>query len=157
MIVDHLDNLDQCTFLNPNISMVVAYIKHTDLLNLPQGKTVILDDEIFVLRETYQPRELSECFFEGHLKYLDIQIVLKGSEYIGYSNKQNKGITITEVYNLDKDIEKYQVTDFTRVHLYEGIFALLTPDDLHMPKLKKENNEIIEKIVFKIKHVEIKE
>ena len=85
MIVDHLSNLYKYIFLNSNISKAIDFIKNNDLLSLPQGKTVIDGDEIFILRDTYPSKIENECFFEGHLKYLDIQIVLKGSEYIGYS------------------------------------------------------------------------
>ncbi len=157
MIVDHLSNLYKYTFLNSNISKAIDFIKNNDLLSLPQGKTIIDGDEIFILRDTYPSKIESECFFESHLKYLDIQIVLKGSEYIGYSNKDNQGIIVTESYNENKDITKYQIKDFTKVHLYEDMFAIVFPDDLHMPKLRKEENTTVEKAVFKIKLQENKE
>lgn len=157
MIVDHLSNLYKYTYLNSNINQAIEFMKTHDLLSLPQGKTLVDGNEVFLLRDTYQPRIESECFFEGHLKYLDIQIVLKGSEYIGYVNKKNEHITITHPYDAEKDIEKYQIMDYTKVHLYEKMFAIVFPDDLHMPKLRKEESGTVEKAVFKIRLIDNKE
>ncbi len=78
-------------------------------------------------------------------------MVLKGFESIGYHFKHQKDYQITAPYLLDKDIEKYQIRQYTQVLLQEGMFAIVLPDDLHMPKLMHETSEVIEKIVFKFK------
>ena len=118
---------------------------------LSPGKTVI-DDEVYVLRESYDPRPIEECYFEGHKNYADIQLVLKGKEALGYHHKGDlKDVKITEPYNEVKDVEKYEIKNFTRVILEDNMFALVNPDDLHMPKLKIEDSKFVEKVVFKIK------
>ena len=151
MIVGHLEELKRYQDLNPNLKEAINYIEHHDLLKCPLGKTEIKGSDILILRESYQARPLSECFFEGHIQYLDLQIVLKGVEYFGYYPKDGSGIEVIEAYNVDKDIEKYQINDFTKVILSEGMFAIVFPKDLHMPKLEKEKNTTVEKAVFKIK------
>jgi biofilm protein TabA len=151
MIVGHLEDLRFYENLHPNLKDAIDYLKQHDLMSLPQGKTEIKGSDVFILRETYQARPLFKCFFEGHLKYLDLQIVLKGVEYFGYYPKGEQGIKVTDPYQIEKDIEKYQIDDFTKVILSEGMFAIVFPEDLHMPKLEKERHTTVEKAVFKIK------
>lgn len=152
MIVDHIKNLKLYQDFNENIKTVLKFIESQDLLKLPVGKTVIDGTNVYVIRESYIPRALDLCYFEGHLKYADIQLVLSGKEALGYRFKNNdRDILITDAYNDEKDVAKYQIKDFTKVVLDGGMFALVNPDDLHMPKLALEDSSYVEKIVFKIK------
>lgn len=151
MIVDHLANLSQYQAVHPLFRIIKEYIREHDLLKLPQGKTEIMGDQLFVLRETYPSKIESECFFEGHLLYGDLQLVLSGTETIGYASKKNHHHQVTVPYLESKDIEKYHVDSFTPVILTPGMFAIVFPDDLHMPKRMYHQSSIIEKIVFKFK------
>lgn len=151
MIVDKLKNLKQYAAINPHIQTVLDYLDKTDVLSLPSGKHDIDGKNVWVMRESYQPRSLDKCYFEGHENYLDIQIVLKGFEYIGYHNIDNDGIAITDAYNAEKDVAKYQIKHFVKIYLNEGMFALVLPQDLHMPKLATECASDVEKLVFKVK------
>lgn len=151
MIVDHISNLALYQTMNKNIDSVIDFIKNNDLLKLPSGKTVI-NESVYVLRESYDPRPLESCYFEGHKKYLDIQLVLSGKEAIGYHYKDSSSdIVVTDHYDDVKDVEKYQINHFTEVILTKGMFAYVEPRDLHMPKLKVKDSEFVEKIVFKVK------
>ncbi len=152
MIVDHMSNLKLYQDFNPHIKMVMRFIETNDLFKLPLGKTVIDESNVYVIRESYEPRALDLCYFEGHEKYADIQLVLSGKEALGYRFKNNDDdIVVTDPYDDQKDVAKYQITDFTKVVLEDGMFALVNPDDLHMPKLKLDDSRQVEKIVFKIK------
>lgn len=150
MIVDHIKNLSKYKTLNPHIETIISFMEKKDLHDLPQGKTIINED-VYVIRESYEPREEKDCYFEGHKNYLDIQYVLKGKEAIGYKHINDKEILITDPYNPDKDVTKYNIKEYTKVILTDGLFALVNPEDLHMPKLSIENSKFVEKIVFKLK------
>ncbi len=151
MIVDKLVNLEQYVHLHPNFKTALEYIKNNDLSQLEVGKYEIDGKEVYLMREDYEPRPLEKCYFEGHQNYADIQIVLSGFEYMGYHNIQNEGITITDAYNPEKDVEKYQIKNFTKVYLNDQMFAIVLPQDLHMPKLATEKQSFVKKAVFKIK------
>lgn len=150
MIVDHIKNLTLYESVNPHIKTVLKYLNEVNLFNLPQGKTEIDGKNVYVLRESYFPKEEKDCYFEGHENYLDIQLVLKGKEAIGYKYKYSNNIEVKEVI-VEKDVTKYDVIDYTKVVLTQDLFALVLPDDLHMPKLKLDDSEHVEKIVFKLK------
>jgi len=151
MIVDHLSNLSLYIKVHPLFNIIKEYIREHDLHQLPQGKTEIMGTNLFVLRDTYTSKEESDCFFEGHLLYGDLQLVLSGTESIGYASKKNENYEVTDPYQVHKDIEKYQIKSYTPVILSPGMFAIVFPDDLHMPKLMHQTPSVIEKVVFKFK------
>jgi len=151
MIVDHIDALTKYAQLIPKIHSVLEFMKTHNLIDLNLGKHEILNSDVFVIRETYISKSAPECYFEGHLKYLDIQLVLKGCEKIGYHPKSHSIYEVKQPYQEVKDVETYDIKDYTEIMLSEGMFAIMFPEDLHMPKLMHHTKQTIEKVVFKIK------
>lgn len=152
MIVDKLKNLEAYVSIHPNFKTALDFIKKNDLSKLEPGKYEIDGKEVYMMRDDYEPRSLEKCFFEGHQNYADIQIVLEGFEYLGYHNIDNKeGVVTTDAYNPEKDVEKYQIEEFTKLYLNNDMFAIVLPQDLHMPKLATEKQSFVKKAVFKIK------
>jgi YhcH/YjgK/YiaL family protein len=151
MIVDRLENLAMYAPVHPALAKIVAYLRQQNLLDLPIGKH-ILNDATYILRDSYDAKPLSECVFEGHQKYADIQIVLSGEEILGYAPKSRSSIAITAPYSSEKDVEKYAlIPGFTEVKLFAGMFAIVFPEDLHMPKYAGSTPNHIEKATIKFK------
>jgi YhcH/YjgK/YiaL family protein len=151
MIVDHLSNIEKYRGISPNFDLAIDYIKTHQLIDIDLGRTEISGQNLYLLRDSYVPKGIHSCYFEGHKNYADIQIVLKGYEYIGYCYKGSSGVTVKTPYQQDKDVEKYEIIDFTKVFLHEQMFVIVFPDDLHMPKLAKDFGIQVEKAVFKVK------
>jgi YhcH/YjgK/YiaL family protein len=151
MIVGKLVDLYRYKGISKNIDTAIDYIQNNDLMALPKGKTIVDGDNVFINRDTYVARPLEECFFENHEKYIDIQIVLKGQEVIGYTHLTNPDLKVTTPYNPDKDVTKYNYNPKGAVFftLEEG-FALVYTEDAHLAKCKA-NDEIVEKVVVKVK------
>ena len=151
MIVGKLKDIAHYKGLSKNIDTAIDFVLTHDLLALPKGKTLIDGDNVYVNRDTYVARPLEECYFEGHDKYLDMQIVLKGKEGFGYTDITDPGLVVTTPYNKEKDVTKYQnkATNEIYITLEEG-YALVFPEDIHLAKLDVDG-KIIEKAVIKIK------
>ena len=151
MIVGKLVDLYRYKGISKNIDTAIDYIQNNDLMALPKGKTIVDGDNVYINRDTYVARPLEECFFENHKKYIDIQIVLKGQEVIGYTHITNPDLKVTSPYNPDKDVKKYNYNPKGAVFftLEEG-FALVYTEDAHLAKCKA-NDEIVEKVVVKVK------
>ncbi|MBQ9520446.1 MAG: YhcH/YjgK/YiaL family protein [Acholeplasmatales bacterium] len=151
MIVGKLVDLYRYKGISKNIDTAIDYIQNNDLMALPKGKTIVDGDNVYINRDTYVARPLEECFFENHEKYIDIQIVLKGQEVIGYTHITNPDLKVTTPYNPDKDVTKYNYNPKGAVFftLEEG-FALVYTEDAHLAKCKA-NDEIVEKVVVKVK------
>ena len=151
MIVGKLVDLYRYKGISKNIDTAINFIETHDLLALPKGKTVVDGDNVFINRDTYVARPLEECFFENHENYMDMQIVMKGQEVIGYTHITNPDLKVTTPYNPDKDVTKYNYDPKGAVFftLEEG-FALVYTEDVHLAKCKADD-EIVEKAVIKIK------
>ena len=151
MIVGRLPDIYRYKGISKNIDKAIDFIMNNDLLALPKGKTVIDGDNVYLNRDTYVARPLEECFFENHLKYIDIQIVLKGQEIFGYTHISNQDLTVKTPYNAEKDVTKYNYNPKGAVFFeLEDAFALVFTEDAHLAKCKA-NDETVEKVVVKVK------
>ncbi len=149
MVVDRLDRLGFYAALHPVIPAIVRYLERTDLIRVPAGRSE-LPGGVGLIREAYLTKPLSDCALEGHLRHADLQIVLSGAESMGWLPRSLGQHRVTNPYDAEKDVEKYQARRIGRVDLSEGMFALVFPDDLHMPKIMQEDPVRVEKAVFKI-------
>ena len=149
MIVGKLVDLYRYKGISKNIDTAINYIETHDLLALPKGKTIVDGDNVFINRDTYIAKPLEECFYENHEKYMDLQIVLKGQELFAYTHISNPTLKVTAPYNSEKDVAKYSCEGGVFFVLEEG-FALVFTEDIHLAKCKA-NDDIVEKVVMKIK------
>ena len=134
-----------------NIDTAIDYILNNDLLALPKGKTVVDGDNVYINRDTYVAKPYEECFFENHENYIDIQIVLKGKERIGYTHISNPTLKVTTPYNEAKDVTKYNNDPEGAVYFdVEEGFVLVYTEDAHLAKCDVDGNTV-EKAVVKVK------
>jgi YhcH/YjgK/YiaL family protein len=149
MIIGNIKDFKPEYFTSANIKKAIEYANTHDLLSLPEGKTVIDGDNLYVNRSSYVGKRFEDAKIEGHEHYLDLQLVLKGEEGMGYVDKRKEGLVATP-YDEVKDRTNYTGKLDGIINLRSGFFALVFPNDLHQPCLKV-NDEKIEKAVFKIK------
>ncbi|MDR1835791.1 MAG: YhcH/YjgK/YiaL family protein [Fusobacteriaceae bacterium] len=150
MIIGKIKDLKLYKGLGPNIDKAIDYALSTDLLSLPVGKQDIDGKNIYINRQSYTGKAPADCAAENHNDYLDLQIVLKGSEGFGYADIGNATLKALEPYNPEKDVAKYTCTDETTYIMTEGSFALVFHEDIHRPQIRV-NEEKVEKAVIKIK------
>ena len=152
MIVDSISNIVNYDTLNIKVNEIVEFIKKVEELNVEDGKYEILGEDLFALVQTYETKDASECRFETHKKYIDVQYVRQGKEVMNYKLKDQ--LVVTEDLSEQSDVIFYEdATDYTSVLVEEGSFALFSTQDGHMPGVKYNNKETVKKIVFKIKIV----
>lgn len=147
MIIGKLKDLRNYLGLSVNIDEAIRYTLNTDLLNLEIGKYV-LNDNLTVNRQQYFGKEVATA--ESHIKYIDLQIVLKGNEKMGYADIFNSSVSVKDAYNEEIDLTLYDVVDECVYEMSESSFALIFPEDIHRPGMKV-NEELIEKVVIKIR------
>ncbi len=125
------------------------WLEKTDLKSLKSGVYPIDGSNVFAEVQEYETKEPEECPFESHRKYYDIQYIASGSEVLGYCNKgSNEGLG----YNEQRDLEFYKMPKkHSSIILNENEFAIVSPDDLHQPRVKNIINEDVKKIVVKVK------
>lgn len=146
MILDTLDNYHLYQSINERIAKGFEFLHNTDLDAIPLGKHDIDGDTIFALVQEYQTKPLAECKLESHKKYIDIQYVIRGEEFMGITTKNNQ--KILEV-NEDKDYTFYEGST-SLVRVSKGMFTIFFPDDLHQPCVQKELASEVKKVVIKV-------
>ena len=74
MVTDSLQNLEQYRGLHKNMDTVIDFLKKCDLTALPDGKTVIDGERVFVNAMEADLREAEGAEYEYHKRYADLQI-----------------------------------------------------------------------------------
>ncbi|HJO92179.1 MAG TPA: YhcH/YjgK/YiaL family protein [Victivallales bacterium] len=146
MIVDALTNIYRYKDLHPNFEEAFNFIKIHDLIKLPVGKYEIIKNKAFLILEKNAAKSKEDAYLESHLKYIDIQVILQGTDEMGWTsiNQCNSPI---EDYNIKKDIQFFYDKPRFFIPVPEEHFAIFFPDDAHMPLIGKG---IIHKAIAKI-------
>lgn len=154
MVYDNLDRLARYSFLNENICTVIKYLKERsteELLALPAGRYDIDGENCRLFKQSFDSKPIDEKGFELHTKYTDLQIVLGGIEtcYIDFVNDQNA----YPGYDEEADLCLYPHQVDGRIILYPGVFALLEPNDGHLPQRRYGDTPVhVEKLLFKLRN-----
>ena len=146
MILDTLENYQLYSTINERIAKGFAFLRKTDLDAIPSGKHDIEGDTIFALVQEYPTKPLNECKLESHKKYIDIQYVIRGEEFMGVTTKNNQKILEQDE---DKDYTFYEGTT-SLVRVSKGMFTIFFPDDLHQPCVQTESAAEVKKVVIKV-------
>ena len=147
MVVDKFENALKYHHLGRRIETALKFLEVTDFSGFPEGRHNIEEDEIYLLLNEYHTKDKSEAHPEAHRKYIDIQCVLEGCEYLGFEPFNNQ--KIFKDYDSEKDFILYD-TEPSFIKFEKGMFAIFFPDDLHMPGIKCEDTGKIRKIVVKV-------
>ena len=116
----------------------------------PDGRYEIDGDNIFAIVMTYETKPVEELKFEGHKKYIDIQLLLEGQEYMDVS--LDKNLVVDTSYSKQNDVALFaQPQHYSSVLLKSGNFAIVFPDDLHQPGRMIKRAEQVRKMVIKVR------
>lgn len=146
MILDYAKNIGLYAGCNPRLAKISEFVASHDLKALEKGK-YDLGDECFVNILESAPAETATKW-EAHVKYLDVQYIVSGSEVIEWQSF-SKMTDVTE-YDAVKDRYLGKCGEGKPVALDEGMFMILFPEDGHCPGIKA-NHDFVKKAVFKIK------
>ncbi|MBO4992700.1 MAG: YhcH/YjgK/YiaL family protein [Alistipes sp.] len=147
MILDSLKNKAQYAALHPRFQAVFDFIDNNDVASLPCGRHDIDGDNIFVMVQELDLREVSAARLELHRKYIDIQLLLSGpNEVFGWSEKKDCLTAETE-FDEQKDIQLFTDIPQCFYSVGEGQFSILFPEDGHAPMLGEGH---VKKCIFKV-------
>lgn len=147
MIHDKTENFFKYTCMHKHFADVLHFIESAPLSERSDGKYEINDQGIYVVIETYETKDVSDCFIECHRKYIDVQVVIEGIECVGVCHRS----ACDELpYDEEKDFQKLK-GDTDLLALAAGSFMIFYPDDAHMPKMRYgASSGTVKKAVFKV-------
>lgn len=124
------------------------FLKKNNLNELALGRYDLSDDGIYATVSEYETKEHETAKYEAHRKYIDIQYVSKGEEYIDLLPMNE--ITENPDYDEQADIMFLEGKPGTRLHADKEHFFVFFPDDVHKPCLEIGKTAMVRKIVVKI-------
>ena len=134
--------------ISENLDKAIDYIQNTDLYSLAIGEYEIDGKEVFVRCIEFVTKEMEKFAWEGHFKYADVQIVLKGQEKYGISPIDNLKLTeenpAEDFKGFEGDVNEWAI-------LKPGDILIVFPEDIHAPGLAVSGPEPIKKAIIKVK------
>lgn len=146
MIIDRVERFQQYSRNVPELYEAICFAKKVKQENLPAGKYPLTNG--FVLVQEGTTREFSEADFEVHRKYLDIQILVAGAEYVEYADI--KDLKEKVAFDEAKDLELMEGKG-NRILIQPDMFYILYPSDGHKPCCHENGATHYKKVLAKIK------
>ena len=146
MILDVLENAPRYLALNPGFAKAFAFLAQEDLKDLPVGKYAIDGERIYATVAREGGRSKEAALLETHEKYVDIQLILAGTDTMGWKPKTLCQHPTSE-YDAKSDIQFFADQPEAWLATESGAFAIFFPEDAHMPLISSGQ---IHKVVVKI-------
>jgi YhcH/YjgK/YiaL family protein len=149
MVIDKLSEINKYASLHPRFAKAIDYIVTNNLLIAETG-TVLVDGEdikAIIMEGNCVSKEESLAGFECHNTYIDIQIVLKGVETVGWRARTSCSSPKGE-YSEEKDVLFYADAPTLFFELHAGMFSIYFPEDVHAPMI---GEGAIKKVVMKVR------
>jgi YhcH/YjgK/YiaL family protein len=148
MITDHISNAALYYPISERLKMALQYLADTDFSKLAPGRYDQDGDNVYAMVQEYSTKPVADCALEAHKKYIDVQFMIDGEECIGYEPMANQ--EISEPYHENEDYWLFNGNP-SLVKYTKGMFAVLYPQDLHMPKVISSESMDVRKVVVKVK------
>ncbi len=144
MIIDKFDNIRFYSGLLHNLE---SGLEAVAALRIPEVGRYEFDGGYFMVQKG-STKPLAEGTFEAHRKYVDIQIILEGSEEVAWQDITD--LTTATEYNQEKDAERLNGSFEHVMKISEGMFYIAFPHDGHKPVSHTEVPQTFTKIVMKL-------
>lgn len=149
MISQNINTKELSSEVKIRIDKGLRYLRKIKISDFRIGTFEIDGNEIFALHQEYKTISRDECKFEAHKKYIDIQYILKGKEFIGYIPTSE--LDYDGEYDTQNDIVFFKnISNTGGVILKAGEYAIFEPNDAHAPKGIVDNSKNVKKIVVKV-------
>ena len=150
MITDTITNAARYAALHPDFAQAFHLLQTLDFAKLPDGQVPCGNPNICIFVGSEPMRGKAEAKPEAHLKHIDIQVPLSGTEGYGWAERGRLKNGLG--YDEKRDVEFFDCEPETWLDIRVGEFALFFPNDAHAPLVGEA--ETIRKAVFKIRVAE---
>ncbi|GAB1488185.1 hypothetical protein MASR2M8_06300 [Opitutaceae bacterium] len=126
-------------------------VEHARILAVKPGATerVELEGGAFALEQTYVSKPRSEGKYESHHKYIDLQAVVAGEEWMELTHVSR--LALKDDFSAERDVLFYHdLTVGSRLRVGPGEVAVFFPADAHMPSLAIDAPAVVYKTVVKV-------
>lgn len=134
--------------IHPNLNLALERITPEFLASVGPERVEIKGGDVYATRFTYETVPAAESFFEAHRKYLDIHIMMEGSEGVEIAPPE----ALAEFDRVEaNDFYAYRGEGDYKLVLSPGDFLVVFPGDAHRIKMQVDEPKTVSKVVFKVK------
>lgn len=145
MVLGNLKDVKNYYSLNPLFEKAIDFLSEN--MDALPGRYEIQGEDCFMMIVETEKRDKSQCRLEVHNTYIDIQVILSGSEGFGYKSRENC-LASSGDFDSDKDIGFFSDTPTTYVEAVKGDFVIFFPHDGHAPLVGEGS---VRKAIIKIR------
>ena len=134
--------------IHPNLDLALERVNEEFLGALGEERVDVIPGEVWCTKFTYETVTDDESFFEAHEKFLDIHLMLSGSERVEVAPP-----AALEQFEAkpENDFYAYHGQGQYKMTLSPGDFLVVFPSDAHKIKMQADGPATVSKAVFKIK------
>lgn len=159
MIFTNINDKLQNSSLTKDIQFCIDYAEKNreKILSLENGSYDVDYNGIKMNVGKYFTKKENDKFWESHKRYLDVQIMIDGSERVTFNDIRNMK---EKSFDLERDLVILEGNKLFDIVIENGDVLVFFPNDVHKPELDildSENEEecenkkkIVTKVVFKI-------
>ncbi|RJQ83902.1 MAG: DUF386 domain-containing protein [Desulfobacteraceae bacterium] len=146
MILDVLENARRYLDLHKGFAKAIDFLSRPDLQELPAAKYEIDGDRVYAMVSREPGRRKEDALLETHEKYIDIQLVLAGTDEMGWKPKSLCKQPAGE-YDHATDMQFFADEPDAWLATQSGAFVIFFPEDAHMPLISSGQ---LHKVVVKV-------
>ena len=147
MIIDSLEHIEFYAPLLPHLKEGLEAIRKVEAEGpLKEGKYDF--EGGFFKVQIGHTTPFTEGTFEGHEKYIDVPILVDGSEEIAW--QEIKDLTEAIPYDAEKDAARYTGTFEHQIMVSKGMFWAAFPQDGHKAISHSKEQQNFTKIILKL-------
>lgn len=146
MILSSLSQAGRYANLHPLFPRAFDYIENTDLYALAPGRYNIAGDDLIAIVEQVAGRTREMARLEAHRRYIDIQLVLDGTDEMGWKPLADCFNPVGD-HSAEKDIRFFTDAPAAWIATPPDHFCIFFPEDAHAPLVSRDT---IRKVIFKI-------
>lgn len=147
MIVDSVTGFERYLNQHPGFEKAFTFLRSQDMETLAAGRHEIDGERIYAIVSEGKGKKIEEAKLEVHDSYIDIQLLISGSETMGWKDRARCN-TGYGAYDDVKDIAFYDDEPDVFFVLEPMNVAVFFPHDAHAPMI---GDSVIKKVVVKVK------
>ncbi|TKB25660.1 DUF386 domain-containing protein [Desulfopila sp. IMCC35006] len=146
MILDILENAHRYLGINDGFPKAFEFLLRPELKEMAVGRYEIDGERVFAMVSKDIGLKKEDAQLETHERYIDIQLILAGTDDIGWKPRSLCKHPSGE-YDHESDLQFFTDQPNTWLAIESGEFAVFFPEDAHMPLISSGQ---IHKVVVKI-------
>lgn len=146
MILDTVGESADYYKMHPLFGQAFDFLQRSNFSEMDPGKYVLVEGKLIATLMDVEGKQSKDAKLEAHKRFIDIQLVVKGCETLGWSPLASCAHEVAP-YDSEKDIVFFSDPASTYIEVHPGECVIFYPNDCHAPCI---GDGPIRKVVVKV-------